>query len=496
MGDDRDLHDVTLPPLDERSSSTDETLPASATTPAPPGTRAAGAGEEADELCGRTVHHFKVIERIGKGGMGCVYRAHDLSLDRPVALKVIATARGATPELRERFFREARAQARLSHPNVVQIYYIGEQDGLVFFAMELVDGATLEDGIRRGEAMDPDVAVERMIAVAEALKLAHERGFIHRDVKPSNLLVDSTGVVKVADFGLAKPVAADLQLTQQGAVLGSPLYISPEAGRGDPADFRSDIYSLGATFYHLLTGRPPFFAETPIGVITKHITQPLPPVRSVRAGIPQALAAILERAMEKDPARRYQSYDELLGALAAARPQATTTAGFWVRAMALGADLAVLMVPAVLVRSYVWLLVPFYVIGGWWRYGQTVGKWLFRLQVRELDNQLPSLWHCAVRFLVFNWGPLAIALLSLVAWLTLPNPSMGFPRGTPPTEVFRQASSHVLVIIGYVAISITYLATMAIWTGVRRDRRGLHDRASGTMVVYHLGARSPRRAGR
>ena len=502
MDDDRDIDDVTQPPLGAFASSATDTLPAGAIASAatvaaerrPAGaTTGPAAGPEIDELCGRTLHHFRVIARIGKGGMGCVYRAHDQSLDRPVALKVIATAHETTPKIRERFFREARAQARLNHPNVVQIYYIGEQEGLVFFAMELVDGVTLEDAIRGGEAMDPDLAVERMIAVAGALKLAHERGFIHRDVKPSNLLVDSTGLVKVADFGLAKPVATDLQLTQQGAVMGSPLYISPEAGRGDPADFRSDIYSFGATFYHLLTGKPPFFAETPIGVITKHITQPLPPVRSVKAGIPPALAAILERAMEKDPARRYQSYDELLEALAAARPQATTTAGFWVRAMAFGADIAVLTVPAVIVRSYIWVLIPFYVIGGWWRYGQTVGKWLFRLQVRELDHQLPSLKRCVVRFLVFNWGPLAIALLSLVAWLALPNPSMSFPRGTPPAEVFRQASSHVLVIFGYVAISITYLATMAVWTGVRRDRRGLHDRASGTMVVYHLSSSRPAR---
>jgi uncharacterized RDD family membrane protein YckC len=486
MIDGRDDAENTLPPLDDPAGATllAPTSGVGSTIPAPP-------PAPTDDLCGRTLQHFKVLARIGEGGMGCVYRAHDLSLDRFVALKVIAGKRMEDSTVHDRFLREARAQARLTHPNVVQIYYIGEQDGLTFFAMELVEGATLEEQLRRGERLDPDLALEQLIAVASALKLAHERGFIHRDIKPSNLLLDPSGAVKVADFGLAKPIAADVQLTQEGTVMGSPLYMSPEQGQGDPTDFRADIYSLGATFYHLLLGRPPFSAETPIGVITKHITQPLPPVRSVLPAVPAALATILERMMAKDRARRYQSYDELLAALAAARPQATSVAGVWVRAMALATDLLLLGILGTIVPWINIVAVPIYFVGGWWRFGQTIGKWLFRLRVRTLDDQPPSLARCATRLAALCWGFFALVLVCVIAYAVgLASPQLG----TTPLQVLQMVWRLPLIRVVYVLVIIAHVG-LFIWTGLRRDRRAPHDRVSGTMVVYYFPARSPARRG-
>jgi uncharacterized RDD family membrane protein YckC len=425
--------------------------------------------------------------------MGNVYRAHDLSLDRPVALKVIAKDLMRDTSMRERFFREARAQARLSHPNVVQIYYIGEQDNLCFFAMELIEGHALDAPLLRGERLSPEQAIEHMIAVANALSLAHRRGFIHRDIKPSNLLLDESGLIKVADFGLAKQVESDVQLTQQGAVMGSPLYISPEQGRGDAVDFRSDIYSLGATFYHLLAGNPPFVAQTPIGVITKHITQPLPPLQRQAPDVPQALVAIVERMLEKDPGQRYQSYEELLEALRAARPQATATAGFWVRCMAQSADLLLFLVFSGATKWLAWVIYPLYCVGCWWRNGQTAGKWLFRLQVRTLDNQLPSLGRSIIRFLCLYSGPLAAFLLFLLGQLTVGSPnglrftahsSADFARFG--LEAMRRHGPIALLVLGYTLIGLAYLA-MTLWVGFRRDLRGVHDLAAGTIVVYNIG---------
>lgn len=438
-----------------------------------------------DPLCNRTLHHFKVLSLLGRGGMGAVYRAHDLSLDRVVALKVIASSHRDT-EARQRFVREARAQARLSHPSVVPIYYIGEEDELQFFAMELVEGESLDQPLLRGERLDPERALDLLAAVADALRQAQKRGLVHRDIKPSNLLVDEAGHVKVADFGLAKSVAEDVQLTQQGAVIGSPLYMSPEQGQGDAVDHRSDIYSLGATFYHLVVGAPPFSARTPLGVITKHITQPLPSVRSLVPSTPLALAGLLERMLQKDPSRRHQSYEELLEAIEAARPAGLRPAGFWVRSIATVVDLLPFLVLFAIVGPLAWLLYAGYSVAGWRRYGKTAGKWLFNIKVVGPDCTGPSVWRGLLRFACFGWGVWVLLLVFTIQHLIWGPLEPGNVRVSSRGELWQAYGLQISMISLYVLIWLAYLGSLVL-TGFRRDRRSLHDLLAGTSVVYDMG---------
>jgi tRNA A-37 threonylcarbamoyl transferase component Bud32/uncharacterized RDD family membrane protein YckC len=441
-----------------------------------------------DDLCGRTLQHFEVLECIGVGGMGSVYRAHDLSLDRTVALKVIRSEKVAAAAQRERFVREARSQARLSHPNVVPIYFIGEDDGLLFFAMELVEGEPLDALLARGEQIEWPRALELLHDVADALRMAHERDIVHRDIKPSNLLVDPTGLVKVADFGLAKNVSSgdstegmDVQLTQAGAVLGSPLYMSPEQGQGEAVDHRSDIYSLGATFYHLLTGNPPFTAKSPVGVIAKHLSAPVPPLCKALPTLPEGVARLVERMLAKDPADRFSDYDELMRAVRATRPNAIVPAGVVVRAIAFGVDLIPLLLLVALLDWAGMAVFGLYLVLGWWRFGQTLGKWLFKLRVRTVDNQPLPLWRCVIRAVLLFWGPLAVVVVVVISrsvfgvWgIGNAGPDYAGQRGL--------ATLFVLIVTVLSGIHVFGLA----WAGLRRHKRAWHDLLSGTMVVYHL----------
>lgn len=456
------------------------------TVPSEDGLSSQGSGgsrrEALDEqLCGQQLHHFRVDAVIGRGGMGTVYRAHDLSLDRPVALKVVSADVVEDTTTKERFVREARAQARLSHPNVVQIHYIGEQDDLSFFAMELVEGESLDDVLARGELLEWQRSLEVMIDVALALNLAHQHGIIHRDIKPSNLLIGRTGPVKVADFGLAKWVKEDAKITQVGRVLGTPLYMSPEQAQGETTDHRSDIYSLGATLYHLIAGHPPFTAETPMGIVVKQITQPLPSIRLSVKDLPNDLVAVIERMMAKAPESRFQSYDELIAALVATRPQTSPPAGLVVRAMALLVDIVLIAIfLSILVPILGWFLIfPYilYQVLGWWRRGQTVGKWLFRIQVRSKDNTPAPLGSCVLRAVFCNVGLWMMLAISVVGGVVSGNFNPGdLPPQTPMKELADLVSVSAL------------LLTAAFW-GVaifRRDRRALYDLMSGTAVFYRL----------
>jgi len=459
--------------------------PAAGISPATRGAEgAAPERADTDDLCGRTLQHLKVLDRIGVGGMGSVYRAHDLSLDRTVALKVIRSEKVQATAQRERFVREARSQARLSHPNVVPIYYIGEEDGLVFFAMELVDGEALDGILARGERLDWPRALELLHDVADALRMAHERGIVHRDIKPSNLLVDPSGLVKVADFGLAKtanPDAEDVQLTQEGAVLGSPLYMSPEQGQGEPVDHRSDIYSLGATFYHLLTGRPPYVAKSAVGVIAKHLSAPVPRLSKDLPKVPEGVARLVERMMAKDPADRFGDYESLLSAVRAARPDVAAPAGLFVRGMALGVDLILLAILAILLEPFVFFVAAAYFVLGWWRFGQTAGKWLFRLRVRTVENAPLPLWRCAFRAAALSWGLLAFGVVSAINRAALGVWGVGdFGPGHGEDPLLAK-----ILVAATVLIFVVHLLGM-VWAGIRRHKRAWHDLVSGTMVVYYL----------
>ena len=258
---------------------------------------------------------YRVLALLGSGGMGRVYRAMDEALDREVAIKTLLPALAADTDFVARFTREARAAASLNHPNITQVYATGQEGPIPFFAMELIRGRSLDSLCRASGALEPSRAGAYIRQAALGLRHAAGKGLIHRDVKPSNLMLTDDGVVKITDFGLAKAAGTESGLTATGEVLGSPGYISPEQAQGQPLDQRSDIYSLGATFYQLVTGRLPFQAPTAVAMILKHMNEPLRSPRAVNAGIPFPLAAVIQRMMAKNPGERFQDYDALIDAL-------------------------------------------------------------------------------------------------------------------------------------------------------------------------------------
>jgi len=298
------------------------------------------SGQEDDEvaIAPRTeIHGYSIERELGRGGMGKVYLARQLSLDRPVALKVMSKRWAADPVFVARFTREAFAAAQLSHPNIVQIHDIGEADGSRFFSMEYVRGQSLADLVKEQGKLDPETAVGYVLQAARGLKHAHDRGMIHRDVKPDNLLLDEQGLVKVADLGLVKTPAvtrADDQLTEcssrsgllslppemTGAriALGTPAYMSPEQCRdAATVDHRADIYSLGCTLYVLVTGRPPFDGTTAVELMSKHAYDPLVPPEQIVSRVPREISAVIQRMMAKDAADRYQDMSEVIRTLEA-----------------------------------------------------------------------------------------------------------------------------------------------------------------------------------
>ncbi len=260
---------------------------------------------------------YRVLRRLGTGGMAEVWCAEDQVLGRDVALKLLGSRYAEDPKFQERFRREARAAAGLTHPNIVGIFDRAEWDGTPYIAMELVDGRTLKDLVIQRGPMPVDVAIDLTEQLLKALGYAHKRGIVHRDVKPQNVLLDGEGQAKVADFGIAR--AANSDMTETGAIVGTVQYVSPEQAHGQAVDHRSDLYSAGVVLYELLTGRVPFEGEAPVSIALKHVSEhPVPPSQ-LRPGIPPAIEAVVLRALEKDPAHRYQSADEFITALENAR---------------------------------------------------------------------------------------------------------------------------------------------------------------------------------
>jgi predicted Ser/Thr protein kinase len=255
---------------------------------------------------------YEIKGVIGSGGMGVVYQGWDAQLNRSVAVKTLKPELAREPAFCERFLREARAVASLSHPNVTQIYFIGEENGCPFFAMEFLEGRPLDALLREEGKLPSGRAIDLIRQAAVGLKAAAARGVIHRDIKPSNLVLTREGVVKVTDFGLAKIVVADSGLTLTGEVLGSPNYLAPEQASGAPADLRSDIYSLGATLYELLTGRPPFEGPTPVSIILKHAREPVRSPRHFSPDLPVPVVTLTQRMLAKRPEDRPKDYDALI----------------------------------------------------------------------------------------------------------------------------------------------------------------------------------------
>ncbi len=281
------------------------------------------AGDETEEVFAQEeplrrirLGEYIIEQKVGSGGMGQVFKARQPSLDRVVALKVLPKTVTSDRELVERFYREARSAARLIHPNVVQIYSVGEEHGVPYFAMEFIEGQDLEEKLRGGDRFSAEESVNIAAGVAMALACANESGIIHRDIKPGNIMIDARGQIKVTDFGLAKPVEEMKDnITQAGYIVGTPTYMSPEQGEGLGNDIRSDMYSLGVVFYELLTGTVPFKAKTPASLIYMHVHQPPVPPSELNPTIPEDVEAIVLRCLEKNPDERYQSPGELLADL-------------------------------------------------------------------------------------------------------------------------------------------------------------------------------------
>src|SRR3954451_9120815 len=260
----------------------------------------------ADLDVGSTFAGHRIEGRAGKGGMGVVYRATDLQLDRAVALKLVAPELAADEAFAERFKRESRLAASLDHPNVIPIYHAGEEDGLLYVTMRFVDGTDLADVLRRDRRLDPQRAVAITAQVGAALDAAHERGLVHRDVKPANILLQGDHVF-LTDFGLSKQAGSGDDLTETGAVLGTVDYMAPEQVQGGIVDGRTDVYALGCVLFQMLSGRVPFERPSPMAKLFAHASDDAPLLKDV----PPELAAVVARAMEKDPGRRFQSAGEL-----------------------------------------------------------------------------------------------------------------------------------------------------------------------------------------
>ena len=263
---------------------------------------------------------YSLERELGRGGMGVVYLAREVRLDRPVAIKLLPPSKATDPKLRERFLREARTAAKLSHPNVIPIHAVEEIGDFVFFAMAYVEGETLTQRVRQRGPLAPSEASRVLRDVAWALAYAHAQGVIHRDVKPDNILLENTGRVLVADFGIASVVSGAGALAT-GEVIGTPEFMSPEQALGEVVDARSDLYSLGIVGFFACSGALPFEAEKATDVLAKQVTEPAPPLSSVAPMVPRRLAQAIDRCLAKDPEERYEGPAALAGQLSHALEQ-------------------------------------------------------------------------------------------------------------------------------------------------------------------------------
>ncbi|MEO8843317.1 MAG: protein kinase [Kofleriaceae bacterium] len=447
----------------------DTALANTATLAAPPTTPRAPSTELPEGL---RLGHFRIDKKLGAGGMGEVYLATDVALDRPVAIKVLPS--GVTSgAARDRLIREARAQARIQHPNVAHIYFIGEEQGRLYFAMEHLAGKTLAERAAAGPLSVED-ALAAIRSAALGLREAQRSGFTHRDVKPSNLMSDAHGIVKVLDFGLvaAMPEAASGPV-EQTSLAGTPLYMAPEQAKGQAIDLRADIYALGATLFHLVSGHPPFVADSVDELLSMHAT-------ALRPGIPRkgharteitAIDTLIARMMAPDPADRFQTYDELLRELDLVSSRHTRPAGAWARSIATAIDFLIVTLVGLLVAApfggggdldgYIGnALILAYGTVLIARWGTTIGKAVLELQVVSIaDGGKPSLTQAFVREVTL-FGPTVAAS-------------------------FTQHLFDMDAIVTLIAFVLTILALFfAAWRVP--GKRALWDRASGTQVRYRV----------
>jgi predicted Ser/Thr protein kinase/uncharacterized RDD family membrane protein YckC len=445
---------------------------------------------------GTELAHFRIDGLLGQGGMGEVYEATDTSLERTVALKVLPVEFADNAQRRKRLMREARAQAKVTHSNVCHIYYVGEQDSRLFFAMERVQGKTFSD-LSAEKPVAINDALELVRAAAQGLDAAHQRGFLHRDVKPSNLMLSDDGTVKVLDFGLvagdddavdqstrtgdSKP-RPQVALTQTHAV-GTPLYMAPEQARGEPVDLRADIYALGATLYQLISGRPPFEAPTAAILLTLH-TEAIRPVLGRTVGparVTSPIDALIAKMMAPKAEDRFASYGDLIAEIDRVSTKRTRVAGFWVRFTATVIDfflmLAVFAIPMIIaaqagvsvsLNDELFIAFAVYKFVTTWRWGCTLGERIMELQVIDIATHKRPRAGQALRRTLILTGPLLLAsVLSHVL------PLLG-------SESLANKVSGVLFVVS-IGGAMLFLVLAALRNA---GKRALWDRFSRTMVKY------------
>ncbi len=392
--------------------------------------------EEVDSgalLPGSMLKHFRVDSRLAAGGMGEVYAGFDTSLNRPVALKTIRPALAKDRAFLVRFVREAQAQANVVHPHVVQIYFVGEDHGLWFMAMQLVDGGSLQDEVESGKPLEWQRVASHFVGLADGMAEAARLNIIHRDIKPANILVDRYGIAHMADFGLATApgvsqepsgthvrgaLEATESVTHVGTVVGTLPYMAPEQLRGEALDQRADVYGLGATMYHLLSGRPPLQARTPAEAL-QFVSAGLTPIRTSAPATPRGLARIIDKCLAPEASARFGSHAELARALRAVAPQPEVRPVFLVRLLAAVFD----VFPFAVVLRFTYAWAPWVAPGGLFLslslghllLGASPGQWLMRLRVRTAGDGDVTLARAAARA-VLQYGaffPLAFTLSAL-----------------------------------------------------------------------------------
>lgn len=436
---------------------------------------------------------YKMIRPLGKGGMGSVYEAEEIESGRRVALKLFGQSLESL-DSRQRFLREGRLAASISHPNTVYVYGTEEIDGVPAISMELVAGGTLEAVVRESGPLSVGNAVDAILQVIDGLDAAQKLGVLHRDIKASNCFVDANGAIKVGDFGLSVSTMAkmDLKLTSTGTFLGTPSYASPEQLRGQEIDLRSDIYSVGVTFFFLLTGRIPFEADSFVKLIAAVLEQPTPSVSQLRKEVPRELAAVISRCLEKHPGRRFQSYSELRAALQPFTSDAPIPAGIPLRMLAGIIDSCMLFCcsltqmaiagawfgvnpldPTFLgsrqqlimtLVSSIWTIGYFALLEALW--GATIGKGLCGLRVVDARRGHPSLFAALIRSTIYYVTP------CLPTWLFV-----GF---RPPITNANSFDFFPIV------IALALYPMLALLFSTARRRNGyaaLQDLASGTRVI-------------
>ncbi|MDR3637820.1 MAG: protein kinase [Isosphaeraceae bacterium] len=439
------------------------------------------------------VAHYRIVRVLGRGGMGIVYEAEDSRFGRRVALKVITADGVGSRDALERFRQEGRLASNIAHPRCVFVLAADEEAGRPYIVMELMPGATLQTLVEERGPLPVEEAVAKSLDVIEGLQELHAQGIIHRDVKPSNCFLEASGRVKVGDFGLSKSLTDDAHLTRTGAFIGTPLYASPEQIKRDPIDARTDVYSVAATLYYLLAGRPPYRESDATATLARIVSEPPPPLRGVRPEVPSTLDSVILRGLERDPARRWGDLAELREALESFRGRRLSLSGIGLRVFAYLVDATLFQVLEWLVffsilvllsfdlrltavrlrEDGVFLLITlrvawalyFIVTEGEW--AASLGKWLMGLRVAATANGgPPGVPRAGLRFLAFYAitdlpGDLLLALLP------------------PPVRIGPS------FLVGFASLALRVAGGLLLITTmrVRSGYRGPHEWVSGTRVV-------------